>query len=234
MVRQQVFTLAKARARAVNRSITSKLPPTRLPSFLSQCEIDQVLTLKHKHQKLGLATSNPRNHWQTHYVSADGLLKLSCPAIYEKLKSLPSLVNKGLFSEEEEISSIPNNNNPEMCHQEQLHKECLQDIQVRCAEIHTAKKGGSLNDPGHFDSGSVVTVDVLLSGKFEGGMMTMSGEEIVFDVGDALIFPSYKYHTVEPITKGIRECLVVEFWNGEEKLCNHRCNIAHGDCRDFI
>lgn len=219
----QVFRLAKARARSVNRAVTSTLSSTRLPAFLSQSEISKVLTLKEKHQILGFPPSNPRENWQTHYVSAGGLFESSYPDIYAKIKALPSFVDRRLFSD--------NTNNEET--QEQLHEECLQDIQVRCAEIHTAGEGGSLNDPGHFDSGSVVTVDILLSGEFQGGAMTMSGEEIDFKVGDALIFPSYKYHTVGKITGGVRECLVMEFWNGEEKLCNHRCNIARGDCQEF-
>jgi len=220
---RNVFRLAKARARAVNRAITSTLSPTRLPAFLSQCEIKKVLTLKEKHQISGFPISNPRKNWQTHYVSAGGLFKSSYPNIYAKIKAIPSLVDRRLFSDD----NLDNEQNKE------LHDECLQDIQVRCAEIHTALEGGSLNDPGHFDSGSVVTVDILLSGEFQGGAMTMSGQEIDFQVGDALIFPSYKYHTVGKITGGVRECLVMEFWNGEEKLCNHRCNIARGNCEEF-
>jgi len=221
---RQIFRLAKARARSVNRAITSTLSPTRLPAFLSQCEINKVLSLKEKHQISGFPTTYPRENWQTNYVSAGGLFESSYPKIYTKIKALPSLVDLRLFSDDEEDNES---------NQEQLHEECLQDIQVRCAEIHTAREGGSLNDPGHFDSGSVVTVDILLSGEFQGGAMTMSGEEIDFQVGDALIFPSYKYHTVGKITGGVRECLVMEFWNGEEKLCNHRCNIARGNCEEF-
>ena len=71
--------------------------------------------------------------------------------------------------------------------QQKLHQECLKDIHVRCAEIHTAREGQSLNNPGHFDSGSVVTVDILLSGEFEGRGVTMGREKIDFQVGDALI-----------------------------------------------
>jgi len=221
---KQLFRLAKARARAVNRAITSTLSSTRMPAFLSQSEIDKVLTLKEKHQILGFAPSNPRKNWQTNYVSAGGLFESSFPDIYAKIKALPHLVDRRLFSDGEGSKES----------QQKLHQECLKDIHVRCAEIHTAREGGSLNDPGHFDSGSVVTVDILLSGEFEGGGMTMGGEKIDFQVGDALIFPSYKYHTVGKITGGVRECLVMEFWNGEEKLCNHRCNIARGNCQDFM
>eukprot|EP00979_Chaetoceros_neogracilis_P010522 scaffold2480_cov198-Chaetoceros_neogracile.AAC.2 len=221
---RQVFRLAKARARSVDRAITSTLSATRVPAFLSQSEINNVLTLKEKHQILGFTPSKPRDHWQTQYVSAGGLFESSFPDIYAKIKALPPLVDRRLFGDSGGTKES----------QEQLHQDCLQDIHVRCAEIHTSRAGGSLNDPGHFDSGSVVTVDILLSGEFEGGAMTMSGEKIDFEVGDALIFPSYKYHTVEKITGGTRECLVMEFWNGEEKLCNHRCNIAKGNCQEFL
>jgi predicted 2-oxoglutarate/Fe(II)-dependent dioxygenase YbiX len=55
-----------------------------------------------------------------------------------------------------------------------------------------------------------------------------------FEKGDALVFPSYKYHSVAPITKGTRKVLVLEFWRGEERTCNHRCTVARGNCRDFL
>ena len=43
---------------------------------------------------------------------------------------------------------------------------------VRCAEYHRMAKGGSLGDPTHYDAGSMVTLDIMLTRPgedFEGG-----------------------------------------------------------------
>ena len=44
----------------------------------------------------------------------------------------------------------------------------------RCAEVHTVTPGGSLADPTHFDAGSLLTIDVMLSrpDAFEGGQVS--------------------------------------------------------------
>ena len=49
-------------------------------------------------------------------------------------------------------------------------------------------------------------------------------------VGDALVFPSHKYHCVAPITAGVRRVLVLEFWEGVERWCDHRCEVPRGEC----
>ena len=45
---------------------------------------------------------------------------------------------------------------------------------------------------------------------------------IRFELGDAIIFPSYKYHSVRAVTTGCRKTLVLEFWAGDERHCDHR------------
>ena len=155
---------------------------------------------------------------------------------------------------------------------------------MRCAELHDVRAGGALRDPGHFDGGSVVTVDVMLSDDFEGGEFLTrefievppsksppilspepqdddddddddsddddySGEVVagygsggvciggstrmeahLFTKGDALVFPSHKYHTIAPVTRGRRQVLVLEFWRGDARPCNHRCEVESGPC----
>ena len=51
-----------------------------------------------------------------------------------------------------------------------------------------------------------------------------------FEQGDAIIFPSHKYHTVVPVLSGRRRTLILEFWCGEERLCPHRCEQHWGAC----
>ena len=64
--------------------------------------------------------------------------------------------------------------------------------------------------------------------EFEGGgfyTLETNGElkKRSFEQGDALIFMSHKKHCVSQITRGRRQVLVLEFWEGEEKSCAHRC-----------
>ena len=49
-------------------------------------------------------------------------------------------------------------------------------------------------------------------------------------MGDALVFVSHKFHSVTPVTSGKRSVLVLEFWEGDEKKCNHRCNRRQPGC----
>ena len=55
-------------------------------------------------------------------------------------------------------------------------------------------------------------------------------EAHLFTKGDALVFPSHKYHTIAPVTRGRRQVLVLEFWRGDARPCNHRCEVESGPC----
>jgi len=92
----------------------------------------------------------------------------------------------------------------------------LDGLQVRCMELHVYAPGGGLADPKHFDGGSVVTVDIMLEDTFtKGGFRTPEGDdgEMVehrFELGDALVFPSGKYHGVDAVASGCRKVKVYE------------------------
>ena len=84
--------------------------------------------------------------------------------------------------------------------------------------------------------GSLITIDIMLSKScdFEGGgfhTLEADGElrRNTFNRGDALIFISHKQHCVLPIVRGRRQVLVLEFWEGEEKACAHRCEQRFND-----
>jgi len=110
-------------------------------------------------------------------------------------------------------------------------------IGVRCVEYHRMETGGSLRDPKHYDLGSLLTLDVMLTRPtedFEGGQFSTleddgSIKEHPFSQGDAVLFVSHKAHHVTPVTKGTRQVLVVEFWEGPDRTCPHRCQ-ALGEC----
>jgi len=96
-------------------------------------------------------------------------------------------------------------------------------LKVRCVELHTYTLGGSLLNPGHRDSGSTLTISILLSepSDFEGGeFVTWRGGgrfPVVHDTlcrGDAVLFHSEKLHNVNIVEAGIRNSLVIELWEG--------------------
>ena len=75
-------------------------------------------------------------------------------------------------------------------------------VRVRTAEVHQVAVGGTLPEPTHYDSGSLITIDVMLSaaGAFDGGTFrTFECNETYleypdFNQGDAMVFVSHKYH----------------------------------------
>ena len=82
----------------------------------------------------------------------------------------------------------------------------------------------------HYDHGSLVTVDVMLSetSDFEGGTFETSESDDYllahpFEKGDLLLFLSHKYHCVAPVEAGERRVLVAEIWEGDECAINGRC-----------
>jgi len=111
-------------------------------------------------------------------------------------------------------------------------------LNFRTIEVHEYLPGGGLPERKHYDAGSLITVDVILADGFEGGKLycPVYGEdenvvvrrEVVegggfSNVGDAVIFPSHKFHNVSQVTSGKRIVLVMEIWEGEAKKCFHRC-----------
>jgi hypothetical protein len=121
-------------------------------------------------------------------------------------------------------------------------------VATRCVELHTVGPSGGLPHPLHYDAGSCVTIDIMLGepssgGEFQtleaaasgsGGPSEGAGwpRTHEFRRGDAVIFPSHKYHSVQPVKEGWRQVLIMELWIGEERGCNHRCEQHFGPCRE--
>jgi hypothetical protein len=93
-------------------------------------------------------------------------------------------------------------------------------LQVRCVELHTYTVGGGLLQANHRDHGSVLTMSVLLSeaDQLSGGQfVTWEGGQAVAHAlgqGDAVLLHSCRAHNVAQVTRGIRESLVIELWQG--------------------
>jgi hypothetical protein len=113
-------------------------------------------------------------------------------------------------------------------------------LNFRTVEYHEVRSGGALPNPDHFDGGSLVTVDILLteqSENFSGGGFATSEADGQMQTypefchkGDALVFVSHKRHSVRPVTSGRRAVLVAELWRGAACECAHRCTFRDGSC----
>ena len=94
------------------------------------------------------------------------------------------------------------------------------ELRVRCIELHTYKEGGGLFLPSHRDNDSVLTLSARVSedGAFGGGRFVTydRGAPVAhrLDQGSAVLFPSEKLHNIERVSRGTRESLVIELWEG--------------------
>ena len=93
-------------------------------------------------------------------------------------------------------------------------------LAVRCVELHTYSAGAGLMDRDHKDSGSALSMSVMLSdpASFAGGQfLTWDGDTPIPHAaarGDGVLFRSEDYHNVSPVTEGTRHVLVLELWVG--------------------
>lgn len=191
----------------------------RIPRFLSDAEIMQVFSVEHEYHEAFTPPIQSQPYWVTTYLSTKtqespkGLFRGFQPALFDKVSQLRKMVDARCSTLAE-----------------------LEKLEVRCIELHAYGPGGGLKDRKHFDGGSVVTVDLMLDDEFTGGQFQTpvgTGDDVkshVFNKGDALIFPSGKYHMVDKITGGARKVMIVEFWNGPERHCDHRCHQNLGEC----
>jgi len=202
------------------RSNLSRCDVIRLPKYLTEEDISTIYGVQQRYRSAHGEPHPKRAFWLTTYLSTasvdapDGMFRHVAPELFEKICALRHSVDPRCGSSPAE----------------------LEDLRVRCIELHAYARGGGGLDPKHYDSGSVVTVDLMLDDDFEGGLFqthcadtgTMTSHQ--FERGDALVFPSGKYHSVQEVTGGGRKVLILEFWTGVERHCNHRCGEKEGHC----
>jgi hypothetical protein len=100
----------------------------------------------------------------------------------------------------------------------------------RVVEYHTYTEGGGLTKKHHFDEGSCYTMVVMLSQPgedFQGGDFKTWESDGSWKVhplrrGDCLVIPSYKFHSVSPVTGGRRNVAIIEVWDGPEGETDER------------
>ena len=217
---------ASAAAHLPSVEAAQPLSVVRVRNFFSEDDIRKIFALKASHAAaLGTTGRTEGNYaaayragaWETCYLSTDGLFKSELPQLRTRLLELAYEVDAK--------------------HEWHVLSRATEPVVPRCVELHAVERGGSLPYPEHYDSGSLVTIDVMLSspGDFEGGQFsTLEADGTMarhpFEKGDALVFVSHKFHCVAPVTAGTRHVLVTELWEGEERECAHRCEKHTGHC----
>ena len=183
-----------------SRAAASLARVVRVPNFLSQDEIALVRRLERAHHERLAHPPPARRGWHTTYLSAGGLFRAAAPVLHRRLGELRYKVDLSPFvpagGPEQPPSSEPSAS-------EQL--QLLRGLEARCIELHEGRAGGSLNDPHHFDNGSVVTVDVMLDDGFTGGQL-----------------PEAVTHATEAVTPCHRAC-VTPCHRGGNPMCQAPC-----------
>ena len=195
-------------------------PVVRLPAFLSPDEIAEIDAF-HAAQsdacgrlaKASCAVTGAAL-WSTTYLSTDRRFNQRFPELLQRMLTAARAADVANFGD--------------------FGSRAV--LKPRVVEYHTVTPGGALKHEQHYDSGSIYTFDVMLArpgDDFDGGeFIGDAGDEPAFvNAGDAIVFCSHKHHCVLPVTRGTRRVLVVEFWEGCERACGHRCERASGPCR---
>lgn len=131
----------------------------RIPGFLTASEVHEIhelyAELKPRLGSAGRTTSNQaaayrQGKWETAYLSTDGLFAKCMPELRARLIEKAARVDADHW---------------------QLLPRAVAPVVPRCVEYHTVEAGGSLPFLTHYDAGSLVTIDVMLSDSrdFEGG-----------------------------------------------------------------
>ncbi len=186
----------------------------RIPRFLTDQEIDELTaTASLVEAEIG-ATERPTRGggWSTVYLNAE--LGRRLPWLRERVFGAASAADDELWG----------------------GVLAGKAVNLRCAEYHTVTPPGNLAFERHYDHGSLITIDIMLSDAtaFEGGAFETSepGDYMLqhpFEKGDLLLFLSHKYHCVSPVESGTRNVLVAELWEGSEREpADERCDQRHG------
>jgi hypothetical protein len=158
----------------------------RLPGFLSGDEIEALHSLA---SRLPIMRGNAK--WHTKYLHARDIFRTHLPALHDKVVDAMAAVDKG-----QGWGLLDGGGDG-------------QEANVRCAEYHHVETGGGLTEEGHKDTGSLVTIDFMLSNPgtdFTGGRFytheptsgevegATAHEYHTHEKGDALVFVSHKHH----------------------------------------
>ena len=157
------------------------------------------------------AWGQPEGTWLVTFLNTRGAFEAELPELYARIRAAALAVDRQNWNVSDGI----------------------EHINFRVAEYHTVRSQladgqmtrGGLHTKRHCDQGSLITIDILLTDprEIEGGVLqTLEADGELrsheWEQGDALVFLSHKYHSVSTLTKGTRQVMVCELWQGTENL----------------
>jgi hypothetical protein len=172
----------------------------RIAGFLSDEEVDELLVALSSAQKdeaIGVMERGPDGEpqtdgvWRTSFLHSNGYFRSKLPHFREKF-------SQAIVDTDSQNWKL-------------LKGRSAAELNFRTVECHEYGAGGRLAREDHFDGGSLITLDVLLTEPgvdFDGGAFVVpetdgsySRSPALCHRGDALMFVSHKYHNVEEVTR---------------------------------
>jgi hypothetical protein len=154
--------------------LAQHMPALQLRGFLNREEVDALLTAargaqraravgvicRDRHGEGGHSAAGGRGVWRTAYLHTDNWFESTLPQLAQKLRE--GALRAAL--ERPESAQLAR----------YVHMHALESLHYRTVELHTYGEGGGLRDRQHYDAGSLLTIDVMLSRRgadadFEGG-----------------------------------------------------------------
>ena len=154
------------------------------------------------------AWGQPNGTWLVTFLNTDGAFEAMLPDLYSRVRAAAVAVDREHWNVTAGV----------------------EDVNYRVVEYHTVRSSlagrptrGGLHTQRHCDQGSLLTIDILLTdpAEIEGGVLqTLEADGTLlnhaWEQGDALVFLSHKYHCVSELTRGTRQVMVCELWQGTE------------------
>lgn len=172
------------------------------------------------------AWGQPNGTWTVTFLNAGGALEEQLPELYARIRRAALDVDRRNWN----VTAA------------------VEHVNYRVAEYHTMRShlggkptGGGLLTKRHVDQGSLLTIDILLTdpAEIDGGVLqTLEADGTLlsheWERGDALVFLSHKYHCVSQLTRGTRQVVVCELWQGTENYQPSRDEKErwHGEWKD--
>lgn len=204
-----------------DEATAQKTQAVRVRGLLSRSDIDDIhraaAALAHQRADATIdrsAWGQPNGTWTVTFLNTAGAFEAALPELYARVRDAALAVDREHWN----VTSG------------------VEHVNYRVAEYHTMHstldgqptKGG-LHTVRHCDQGSLITIDVLLTelSEIEGGVLqTLEADGTLlsheWEQGDALVFLSHKYHCVSTLTRGTRQVMVCELWQGTENLTPSR------------
>jgi hypothetical protein len=157
-------------------SIPGLLSADELSTLIEVCEKirSEIGTVK-RGANFGTSAQIEVAAWQTVYLNTNNLLKKYAPELYHKFADTlrrEDAAEWGLFARTKCSDTCAASTSTNST----IDESISDSINVRVAEFHTVLPGGGLADPSHYDWGSLLTLDIMLSDPstdFEGGQFAL-------------------------------------------------------------